>query len=570
MNYKDHPPEAQRIIDVVWKHFTRELEWPPLKVVLRSCKEVGLEFKSEAIDGMNVNTHTSSSVVSLSFDLILTVPGVRELLEPVPQMFRLAAQRFIGQPAFANEPNGPEVNHNDFANIWNEPSQTELVRKLIDMSPWRCWRSSSSGPSGFSYSCSIEALMYEHVQTLDEMPAVHICYPGWPRDQSPSGPHLQLLEAVYQYALSQGVWPQALQFAIDHRNIGYIPHLAADMGGSYLVDGFGTSRHNRISLSIWALPLVDSTGEVKNRFVKTVKAIYDLWEQSPEESVRITLTDLSRSLQLPPSEAILPALFIQSERLWSGGNFNTDAREWSISTEHQLIFHFKDIESWDDYIKIRKKLHGAPAHLREPLPALRIPENLSAHLVRLAPIAGNLYGILSDTFTQKERQSPRQFMRDHLVDMEEDQHTEFKEVKGKDPAKIIANAADEYAVGFLNSEGGSVYWGVDDNCKIVGVKITSNDRNEIRKLVNGKLQKIAPGVGLDLFSLRFYPVVDASGEHLDDLYVVELRVDKPARLHDLYCTEGHEVYMRQNGTTNKLTPSQIQDWTRRHHSNGSK
>ena len=48
------------------------------------------------------------------------------------------------------------------------------------------------------------------------------------------------------------------------------------------------------------------------------------------------------------------------------------------------------------------------------------------------------------------------FVQDQPVPFEETRLYEFKEVKGRNPAGSITNTADEYAVAFLNSEGGRI------------------------------------------------------------------------------------------------------------------
>jgi hypothetical protein len=179
------------------------------------------------------------------------------------------------------------------------------------------------------------------------------------------------LEAIYRHATTHGKWPIAIPFAVEHRDIGFIPDLAGDLKDPYLAEGFGYWDHSRLSLSIWALPLVDPTGETRARFVNAVKTLHRLWAQSlDEDRVSVTLSDLSRAMNVPRSEALEAALFIQSEYLWSGGTFNSDTAEWSISIDQRLM-HYQDIQHWDDYLAIRTKLHGLPRALTpsEPRPS---------------------------------------------------------------------------------------------------------------------------------------------------------------------------------------------------------
>lgn len=65
-----------------------------------------------------------------------------------------------------------------------------------------------------------------------------------------------------------------------------------------------------------------------------------------------------------------------------------------------------------------------------------------------------------------------QFTIGEQVNCEETRSVEFKEVKGQNPLGSIANTADEYAVAYLNSSGGKIFWGIRDTDRIVvGVEL---------------------------------------------------------------------------------------------------
>jgi len=78
---------------------------------------------------------------------------------------------------------------------------------------------------------------------------------------------------------------------------------------------------------------------------------------------------------------------------------------------------------------------------------------------------------------------------------EEDRHHEFKEITSPNPVNSIKNTADEYAVAFLNSEGGTVLWGVRDSDRVVvGVRVAAGERDLLCREVSNKLQSIRPNV----------------------------------------------------------------------------
>jgi nucleoside phosphorylase len=365
--------EEQKVIEIVWSHFKQHLKWPTRRLVIRACDQEGFDFES---DGM-MSICDSRSEVSLPFDTILERPGVRALLEPVPALLRIGAERFISQRERWNTTTPPAITHEDFERFWPDPSQRALARALFDMGPWRLGGGSRSGPDTYSYYCSIEALRYEKVRTLDEARTKHRHSTPFQKGQSPSGPHLQLLQAIYQHAMRHGEWPVALPFAVEHRNLGFVKDLAEDLHRPYLDEGFGESKHTRLILTIWALPVVDHTGETRATFVEIVNALRRIWKHAPgdEDKVSISLADLSKALDAQPSLVLQAALFIQSERLWRGGNFSEGPSEWSISIDEEAIIR-QPITTWDDYLAARRRqyhdpdpiwMREEPVRLKEPV-----------------------------------------------------------------------------------------------------------------------------------------------------------------------------------------------------------
>lgn len=138
------------------------------------------------------------------------------------------------------------------------------------------------------------------------------------------------------------------------------------------------------------------------------------------------------------------------------------------------------------------------------------------------------------------------------VRLEETRHTEFKEIFGGNPADSIKHAADEYAVAFLNSEGGRILWGIRNGDRVVvGVKLNYKQRDDVRREVSVKLSQIQPPVPPADFRLNVHPVLDDEGQEISDLHVVEVRVPR-GKPDDLYATAGGDVWVRVDGGKRKL------------------
>lgn len=144
---------------------------------------------------------------------------------------------------------------------------------------------------------------------------------------------------------------------------------------------------------------------------------------------------------------------------------------------------------------------------------------------------------------------------------EETRHCEFKEIKGSNPVDTIKNSADEYVVAFLNSEGGRIYWGIRDSDRIVvGVKLTSSQRDEIRRVVGEKLAQIQPSISPTAFRINFHKTFSHTNvdQPLSDVFVVEI-VAPELFVPYLYFTGGNAAFVKTDGGKKKLSGSQLND-----------
>lgn len=140
---------------------------------------------------------------------------------------------------------------------------------------------------------------------------------------------------------------------------------------------------------------------------------------------------------------------------------------------------------------------------------------------------------------------------------EENRHFEFKEIKGSNPVDSIVNTADEYAVAFMNSEGGDIFWGIRNHDRvIVGVVLNAEQRDILRRLVFEKVQAIQPQIDPTRFRLAIHPAI---GSTSNASFVVQLSVPDVQSPNPFY-TSGHEVFVRVDGARKRLSGPQLTDW----------
>ena len=154
------------------------------------------------------------------------------------------------------------------------------------------------------------------------------------------------------------------------------------------------------------------------------------------------------------------------------------------------------------------------------------------------------------------------FIQGQLVPFEETRLYEFKEVRGRNPAGSITNTSDEYAVAFLNSEGGRIFWGIRDSDRItVGLTLDERQRDEIRRKVSEKLGSIEPPISIGDWHLEFHNVYDLQGETIEDLWVIEL-VISPQQEKEVFYTNSGELFVKTPGGKQKLLGPQATEFIR--------
>lgn len=146
------------------------------------------------------------------------------------------------------------------------------------------------------------------------------------------------------------------------------------------------------------------------------------------------------------------------------------------------------------------------------------------------------------------------FIEGTKCSLEEDTTHEFKEVKGANPVKSIQNMVDEYVLAFLNSSGGSIFWGICDDGIVKGLHLDSASKDTINKVINAKLNTIEPAIDPTQICVIFHSVLER-----ENVFVLEVNVPK-SNSKGLYFNSSGNTWVRVNGCKQKLKGLALQDY----------
>ena len=235
----------------------------------------------------------------------------------------------------------------------------------------------------------------------------------------------------------------------------------------------------------------------------------------------------------------------------------------SLPTEvADSTLHDPNIGCISDYCSDKKTIKNCMvhAHICEDCKKATVEYGLSDYFRNsveqiLAAVRKSMVGFDATEFS---------FIVGEKVRLEEGEFIEFKAAQGHNPTGAIKNHADEYAVAMLNAAGGDIFWGIrDEDGVVLGMKLTWNQRDQIRQAVSEKLREIKPPISR-FYRLEFYPTHNKERQAISDCWIVRLNV-LPGSPLELYATGGDEVFVKTEGGKKRLSHMQVVAEIKRRH-----
>ncbi len=341
-------------VKLLWDTFRAHRRWPSTK-----------EFLLRAIDsGLTVQAMQRSPAVSLragggeevrpSFEALISLPEVRELLAPLPVVLRQGASAFVDQALLVRDHFLPMIHFRDVKNLWKDPSSAKIAFDVLrNTGSGFFLGSSTSGtdPEDISFSISIDYLRYEHVDDLDEILRIREGPRAVDPGRFPSGQHLELLQRIHETSRREQRWPRGLSFAIAMREVGHVPQLASELRSRFVRTEFQPTQHHSVELTLEALPFVDPSGDDRALFARAVRGIIDIWRARPGP-VEIPVAELATSLTVTAERLGPVVAFLESSRWCSTGHVKDDTHTNLVLRpgDPVLVLRNASVSTFEEYM----------------------------------------------------------------------------------------------------------------------------------------------------------------------------------------------------------------------------
>jgi hypothetical protein len=361
------------ILELIWTEFKEHGDWPRRKQMWKQLRSLGKDLETFAAKAQWMWVKDR---VSVRFETLLALPEVRDILAPLPRFMRFMFHRFVEQPNLQEEwkSRGPEVKASEFFEIWGEETRARLALRLIEQ--FLQWSTHMSGThtAEFSFQPELRILKYEHVETLEQfLAASHSPERGSVRNE-PQGSHLQLLQLVYTSIRETGRWPRLVEFTLKHRSqLGYIPDLVGELSPMFIRKQQADERPPKIRLTAHALPYVaEGTGCALAASI--VRNLMELLSDTESDQGTFSIEQIATKLKLPVERVRPVAMLLENEPWGSFANWRQGDSSWSIHVSDNSLWEYRDVQTWEQYIKIRNK------HSPQQIPAsLGVAVNARPH-----------------------------------------------------------------------------------------------------------------------------------------------------------------------------------------------
>lgn len=343
---------SRKAIEIAWDTFRTRRRWPSTKDFLLRAIDAGLMIADLQQSPAFSLRAGNGEEVRPTFEALLALREVRDLLSPLAAVLRQAASTFI-ENALLRDDGAPDLHFRDVMDHWNDPDRARMAFDVIRSTASGLFlgsRTSGADPDEVTFHIAFDYLRYEHVSDLEDVLRAREGRRRIDPGPYPSGQHLQLLQSIYDYSKREQRWPRALAFGIHARGIGWIPQLASELRPRFVRTEFQATQRHSLELQLEALRFVDPAGDDRALFARAVRGIVDIW-RAHSANVDIPLAELAASLGVE-SDQLGPVVALLESSAWCSLGHAEDGHRGLVVRpgDPVLVLRNARISSFEEYM----------------------------------------------------------------------------------------------------------------------------------------------------------------------------------------------------------------------------
>ncbi|MGI1798436.1 AlbA family DNA-binding domain-containing protein [Priestia sp. TRN 1309] len=142
--------------------------------------------------------------------------------------------------------------------------------------------------------------------------------------------------------------------------------------------------------------------------------------------------------------------------------------------------------------------------------------------------------------------------------LEENLGNEFKTPRdsydSEEIVKLVKNKLMEYVVSFLNGNGGSIYFGIDNSGIIKGLNLSYEERDQLALDINNLINdRVIPSISPSYYTIKWHSVKNRDRNNIDNLNVLEIEIKRPFDPLAIYFDNGETLYIKTSTGRKKFT-----------------
>ncbi|PGY11124.1 type II toxin-antitoxin system PemK/MazF family toxin [Bacillus sp. AFS031507] len=150
------------------------------------------------------------------------------------------------------------------------------------------------------------------------------------------------------------------------------------------------------------------------------------------------------------------------------------------------------------------------------------------------------------------------FLNEKVNALEENLEYEFKTPRDsyntEEIVNLVKNKTMEYVVSFLNGNGGSLFFGIDNSGVVKGLNLTYEERDHLALDINNIINdRVIPKISPAYYTIKWHAVKNKDKSNIDNLHVLEIEIKRPFDPLAIYFENGEILYIKTSTGRQRIT-----------------